>query len=458
MPEPTIVALSTPPGMSALAVIRLSGPESFSIVSGLFSKQSLAECKGNTVHFGQWRDAENQLIDEVLVTVFKAPHSYTGEDIVEISCHGSVFIIRQILESLTSRGAHLAKPGEFTQRAYLNGKMDLSQAEAVADLIASETKASHRFAINQLKGGIRKEMRELRERLVYFLSMIELELDFGEEDVEFADRLEFALLLEEIESRMKVMLDSFRIGQAVRSGIHTVIAGKPNAGKSTLLNSLLGDERSLVSDIPGTTRDTVEERMIIGGILFHFIDTAGLRISEDLVERMGIQRAHQKIREADILIYVFDPGEEDALEVGLALSEWKDGIPYRVVVANKLDLNPDLNERAYKESLPSDISWIALSAKDSGQVKHLKNLLYSLASEGKDLQSLPIAINARHVDILQRAMTQLTEARKLFDDRSETDLLAQAIRRMSYELGGITGEISSEELLGNIFGRFCIGK
>ena len=405
MPEPTIVALSTPPGMSALAVIRLSGPESFSIVSGLFSKQSLAECKGNTVHFGQWRDVENQLIDEVLVTVFKAPHSYTGEDIVEISCHGSVFIIRQILESLTSRGAHLAKPGEFTQRAYLNGKMDLSQAEAVADLIASETKASHRFAINQLKGGIRKEMRELRERLVYFLSMIELELDFGEEDVEFADRLEFALLLEEIESRMKVMLDSFRIGQAVRSGIHTVIAGKPNAGKSTLLNSLLGDERSLVSDIPGTTRDTVEERMIIGGILFHFIDTAGLRISEDLVERMGIQRAHQKIREADILIYVFDPGEED-----------------------------------------------------SGQVEHLKNLLYSLASEGKDLQSLPIAINARHVDILQRAMTQLTEARKLFDDRSETDLLAQAIRRMSYELGGITGEISSEELLGNIFGRFCIGK
>ena len=458
MAAETIVALSTAPGMGAIGVIRLSGPESFRMVLESFTKIEKDDFVPNKVYFGVWKDAQDQDLDEVLVCGFKGPRSYTGEDVVEISCHGSPYIIGQIISQLTQRGAVLAQPGEFTMRAYLNGKMDLSQAEAVADLIASETKAAHRFAVNQLKGGIRREIQALRGRMLHFLSMLELELDFGEEDVEFADRTTLGVLFEEMKLHVQQLLESFQLGQAVRTGIYTVIAGKPNAGKSTLLNCLLGDERALVSDIPGTTRDTVEEKINIHGILFHFIDTAGLRESTDVVEQMGIRRTHDKIRQADILVYVFDPGTTSPQDLNAEIKEWEESIPYLVVVANKSDLYQGFSDMIHREHQSPNVHWVTLSAKNEAKENALTALLYQLAVGGKDLQSQPVAINARHEKILTSVLEILVEAEQLFASRAPTDLLAQAMRRVAYELGGITGEISSDELLGNIFGKFCIGK
>lgn len=455
---PTIVALSTAPGMSAIAVIRMSGERSFFILGKIFSIKNAHHKPFPQVVFGKICDEEGIEIDEVLLTLFKAPHSYTGEDVVEISCHGSVFIIHRILNLLTRLGAELAMPGEFTQRAFLNGKMDLSQAEAVADLIASETEAAHRLAINQLKGGIRNEIAELRSQLLQFQSLIELELDFSEEDVEFADRLQFKKLLAQICKRIQDLLDSFQLGNAIRSGILTVIAGKPNAGKSTLLNLLLNDERALVSDIPGTTRDTIEERLNLRGLLFHFIDTAGLRESDDKIEQLGVLRAKEKIGQADILMYVFDPGELDAISLKKeldALQAYGSGV---IVVVNKIDLYPNTELQSYQSTLPENCRLLTLAARSGFNKEALVNELYQIGTGHRNLESIPFAINARHLKSLQQAMLALRDAERLLVTNEATDLLAQSIRRASYELSEISGEIHTDEILGNIFSKFCIGK
>lgn len=454
----TIVALSTAPGMSAIAVIRMSGNHSFSILKKVFSTKALQFDNTPQIIFGKIRDESGSELDEVLVSLFKAPHSYTGEDVVEISCHGSAFIIQRLLHLLLRQGAELSKPGEFTQRAFLNGKMDLSQAEAVADLIASETEASHRLAINQLKGGIRNEIAELRSQLVQFQSLIELELDFSEEDVEFADRSTFKKLLHQIHLRIQDLLGSFQLGNAIRSGILTVIAGKPNAGKSTLLNLLLNDERALVSDIPGTTRDTIEERATIRGLVFHFIDTAGLRESEDKIEQLGVVRAKEKIKQADILIYVFDPGELDAASLKAEMEALQLYGSKQIIVANKMDVYPDFDRTAYEAVLTKETCFVSLSAKNGSNKKDLEDQLYELATGHRDLQSIPFAINARHLLALDQALQSLREAERLLATHEATDLLAQAIRRTSYELSEISGEIHTDEILGNIFSKFCIGK
>lgn len=456
MNQTNIIALSTAPGIGALSVIRLSGPDVITICSNLFSKD-LAEKESHTLHFGTLNDEEGKVIDEVVVGLFKGPNSFTGEDIVEISCHGSSYIVQQIIALFLRNDVELAKPGEFTMRAFLNGKMDLSQAEAVADLIASQTEGAHRIALTQLRGGVSNQISELRTKLIDFASLIELELDFSEEDVEFADRTKLKELVRQILDVIEQLIGSFALGNAIKNGVNTVIAGRPNAGKSTLLNALLNEERAIVSHIAGTTRDTIEEVLNIEGVAFRLIDTAGIREAHDQIEAIGVERTMEKIEQSAILVYVFDVTELFPEHVWADLAKILTGKTKVIAVANKMDLHPHAQPEDYiSDILPAE-SIITASAKNRMNIEYLKEKLYKIAV-GSDIQSDIVISNARHVDALSKSKERLEAVLNSLDTGITSDFVAMDIRQALYHLGEITGEISSDDLLGNIFGKFCIGK
>lgn len=476
----TIIALSTPPGVGALAVLRLSGPEALSLADRLFrGKKLLSSTQTHTVHYGLLESSEGAILDEVVATVFKGPRSYTGEDVVEISIHGSPFIQQTVLQAFLHIGARLAQPGEYTLRAFMNGRMDLSQAEAVADLIASESETAHRTALQQLRGGVRSEIAELRQQLLDFASLVELELDFSEEDVEFADRSQLRILVSEIRSHIQALLQSFALGNALRNGVSTVIAGRPNAGKSTLLNALLREERAIVSDIPGTTRDTVEEVLNIKGIPFRLVDTAGIREAQDQIEAIGVARTMDKVRNSAVLLYMWDVSAMTLADVHSDLEKLlaEAGDVQYLVLCNKMDRNPYFQpewlvnpaaEGVYpylqtdppaqnKVGLTLD-HLVTLSAKNEQNTEYLKDRLYELVAAGFTRPEATVVTNARHFDALQRADDALAEVLQGLEAGVTGDFVAQDIRRALAYLGEITGEIGVEDLLGNIFGRFCIGK
>jgi tRNA modification GTPase len=464
----TIIAPATAPGIAAISVIRLSGPESISIVSRYFKPSGLESVSANTIHYGRIVDEEGKTLDEIVVSVFRAPRSYTREDIVEISCHGSPYIVEQILALFLRNGMRSANPGEFTMRAFLNGRFDLSQAEAVADLIASDSSASHDLAIKQMKGGFSKEIQELRQELIDFAALIELELDFSEEDVEFADRSRLVNLIHKIQTVIKGLIRSFALGNVIKNGVATVLAGKPNAGKSTLLNALLNEERAIVSEIAGTTRDTIEERLNINGVVFRLIDTAGIRDAQDKIEQTGVQRTYEKLRESALLIYVFDvietnPAElESQLRELLNISNDEDKVsnPIKLIaVANKMDLNPYTNpEDYYVDGLTGKENLIPISAINQMNIEYLKETLYKTVIESDEISDRSIVTNTRHVEALRNADASLEATLQGVKSGMAGDLVAIDLRNALYHLGLITGEIGTEDLLDSIFSRFCIGK
>ena len=441
----TIVALSTPPGMSAIALIRLSGDDAITITNKVFDKDIL-NAKGYSVHYGSIKNGENA-IDDVIATIFRGPKSFTGEDIVEIACHGSTFIQQSIIELLLQNGATMAQAGEFSKRAFFNGKMDLSQTEAIADLIHSTSSAAHQVAMNQMRGGFSNDLKVLREKLIHFASMIELELDFSEEDVEFADRTELHKLVSEVIEHVNKLAQSFKLGNAIKNGVQTVIVGRPNAGKSTLLNGLLNEERAIVSDIPGTTRDTLEESLTINGLEFKLIDTAGIREAKDTIEKLGIERTFEKINQSAIVVYLYDINSTTAEEVEKDLSTLNQNASI-VVIANKADLSQThVIENA-----------ILVSALKKEGVEEVKTALYNtVVEEGFNLEST-IVTNARHYESLIRTNEDLQKVIDGIDTGLSGDFVAMDIRQALHHLGTITGEISTDELLGNIFANFCIGK
>ncbi|MDT8414471.1 MAG: tRNA uridine-5-carboxymethylaminomethyl(34) synthesis GTPase MnmE [Flavobacteriaceae bacterium] len=465
MHQETIVALATPSGAGAIAVIRLSGLDAIAKVSEIFqsvSGKDLLQQKTHTIHLGYIRDKET-VLDQVLVSIFKTPHSYTGEDVVEISCHGSVFIQQQIIQLLLRQGCRMAQAGEFTLWAFLNGKMDLSQAEAVADLIASENQASHQIAIQQMRGGFSQEIGKLREELLNFASLIELELDFSEEDVEFADRTQFKQLLDKIEHILKPLIDSFAVGNVIKNGIPVAIVGEPNVGKSTLLNALLNEERAIVSEIAGTTRDTIEDELVIEGIGFRFIDTAGIRETSDHIEGLGIKRTFEKIEQAQVVIYLLDgqtyktQGSNHIREI----EKIKNKYPHKplVVVINKVDLVSEqdiFNIRTQLEAL--QLSLRSISAKNKTGIEELKSTLISFVNTGALHSDATIVTNTRHYDALQKSLQEIQKVKGGLQSGLTADLMAVDIRQALYHLGEITGQVSNDELLGNIFANFCIGK
>ncbi|MEZ4933042.1 MAG: tRNA uridine-5-carboxymethylaminomethyl(34) synthesis GTPase MnmE [Saprospiraceae bacterium] len=463
----TIVALATPPGVGAIGVIRLAGTDALSIVQKVFQGKNLEKQKSHTLHFGTIKNEEGKILDEVLVSIFKAPHSYTGENIAEVSCHGSPFILNQILELFIQKGARLAQPGEFTMRAFLNGKMDLSQAEAVADLIASTSEGGHSVAMRQMRGGFSNEIQKLRQELLDFASLIELELDFGEEDVEFANRDQLKKTVVKIQSFIHSLILSFKLGNVLKTGVPTVIAGRPNAGKSTLLNALLNEDRAIVSEIAGTTRDTIEETLNIKGVEFRLIDTAGIREATDTIEAIGVEKTMEKVSQAALLVYVFDVGEMKVNEVLADLEKLQNEKMQLLVVCNKMDTNPyfkpeSVGSRQLAVGSPQSAvgSWevITCSAKHGMNVPYLKEKLYDLAISEKISLESPIVTNARHLEALQKAHDSLTDVLNGLETGITSDFVAMDIRRALSHLGEITGEVGVEELLGNIFGRFCIGK
>ena len=441
----TIVALSTPPGMSAIALIRLSGDDAITITNKVFDKDIL-NAKGYSVHYGSIKNGENA-IDDVIATIFRGPKSFTGEDIVEIACHGSTFIQQSIIELLLQNGATMAQAGEFSKRAFFNGKMDLSQTEAIADLIHSTSSAAHQVAMNQMRGGFSNDLKVLREKLIHFASMIELELDFSEEDVEFADRTELHKLVSEVIEHVNKLAQSFKLGNAIKNGVQTVIVGRPNAGKSTLLNGLLNEERAIVSDIPGTTRDTLEESLTINGLEFKLIDTAGIREAKDTIEKLGIERTFEKINQSAIVVYLYDINSTTAEEVEKDLSTLNQNASI-VVIANKADLSQThVIENA-----------ILVSALKKEGIEGVKSALYNtVVEEGFNLEST-IVTNARHYESLIRTNENLQKVIDGIDTGLSGDFVAMDIRQALHHLGTITGEISTDELLGNIFANFCIGK
>lgn len=461
----TIVALATPSGAGAIAVIRLSGLEAIAIASSVFtsiSGKELPKQKTHTVHLGHIKDGE-RVIDEVLATIFKNPNSYTGEDMVEISCHGSNYIQQEIIQLCLRKGCRMARAGEFTLRAFLNGKMDLSQAEAVADLIASDSAASHQLAIQQMRGGFSSEIKKLREELLNFASLIELELDFAEEDVEFANREEFQKLISKITHVLKRLIDSFATGNVLKNGIPVAIVGEPNVGKSTLLNVLLNEDRAIVSEIAGTTRDTIEDEITIGGISFRFIDTAGIRETTDIIEGLGIQKTFQKIEQAQVVVYLFDAekfhpevsGQASKFQVEIETIKNKYPLKNLVIVANKVD---KLSEEGIK-NLQSAISNLQmLSAKTGQGVEDLQHKLLDFVNTGALRNNETIVTNSRHYDALLKALEEIIKVQEGIDAGLSGDLLAIDIRQALYHFGEITGEITNDDLLGNIFANFCIGK
>ncbi|GMT45066.1 MAG: tRNA modification GTPase MnmE [bacterium] len=457
----TICAVATPPGMGAIAIVRISGEKSLEIVLKHFvsknSELSPENIQSHHLYFGEILK-EGKVLDEVLVSYFKAPHSYTGEDAVEISCHGSEYIQQMLLQTIIESGARMAQPGEFTLRAFLNGKMDLTQAEAVADLIASESKAAHRMAIRQMRGGFSEKIAELRKKLVDFASLLELELDFSEEDVEFADRSRFTHLLGEIKKELIRLKESFKMGNVLKKGIPVAIIGKPNVGKSTLLNAILNEEKAIVSEVPGTTRDAIEDTIALEGYSFRFIDTAGLRDSSDVVENMGIEKTYDKINQASLILYVCDISSMNKESMKEVLEEFKTYIHNKnkhfILVANKIDLLAEIPGHL-KELLELETVFVSAKRKENIHllaetlVNHVKN-----DSPGDDI----LINNSRHYEALAHALESIIEIEKGFEDNIPTDLVAIDVRQALYHLGSITGEVTSDDILGNIFGKFCIGK
>lgn len=461
----TIIALSTPPGQGAIGVIRLSGPQSISIVNDAFDAKDLTQVDGYTIHFGKLRDENDKVLDEVLVSVFKAPRSYTKEDVIEISCHGSNYIIEQIIKSFLRRGVRHAQRGEFTLRAFLNGQMDLSQAEAVADLIAANSESSHALAMKQMRGGFSDQIKALRQELIDFAALIELELDFGEEDVEFADRGKLEQLVSKIKEIIKALIDSFHLGNVMKNGVSTVIAGRPNAGKSTLLNALLNEERAIVSDIAGTTRDTIEEGLNINGIQFRLIDTAGIRQAQDQIEQIGVDKTMEKISSSTVVLYVFDVWESKPVDLWDDVDRFLDASQVltsgskKIFVANKMDLNPYTRpEDYYRDGLITADNLITTSALNKMNIEALKTQLYQTVIDHPELMDQTIVTNARHYDALHKSYESLDAVLNGLQSGITGDFIAMDIRQALHHLGEITGEIHTDDLLDSIFGRFCIGK
>lgn len=452
--DDTIVALSTPPGVSAIGVIRLSGKNAISIAGKLFPSKDLNEQKSHTVHVGELKD-NSTVLDEVVLTIFKNPRSYTGEDVVEISAHGSPFILKKIINACVEHGARLARAGEFTQRAFLNGKLDLAQAEAVADLIASNTAASQRTALHSMRGGFSSALKELREQLIKFSALIELELDFSQEDVEFADRKQLYSLIEEMRIAAKKLTDSFHLGNVIKNGVSVAIIGKPNAGKSTLLNRLLNEDRAIVSEIPGTTRDTIEEVINIDGILFRLIDTAGIRRhTSDKIETAGVERSLAKMKQADLVLYIFDVND-DSTDVGSLRSEMDKSQSNYLLVGNKID---ERGETAAMEKFSDFDKIVFISARENMHIDVLRKWMVDSILKGKGLSEDTVITNARHYHALKEVERSLQDIREGLDKKIPGDLLALDIRRCLYYLGEITGEITNDDQLDYIFSRFCIGK
>jgi tRNA modification GTPase len=467
--QETIVALASPSGAGAIAVIRLSGKDALNIAGQVFqsvSGKAISKQKTHTIHLGHIVDGE-KVLDQVLLSIFRNPHSYTGEDVVEISCHGSTYIQQQLIQLLLRKGCRMAQAGEFTLRAFLNGKLDLSQAEAVADLISSDNEASHQVAMQQMRGGFSNEIARLREELLNFASLIELELDFAEEDVEFADRTQFGELLNRIEFVLKRLIDSFAVGNVIKNGIPVAIVGEPNVGKSTLLNALLNEERAIVSDIAGTTRDTIEDELVIGGIGFRFIDTAGIRETKDVVESIGIKKTFEKIEQAQVVLYLVDgcqlsaDGKIEALIVEINKTVNQFPLKPIVVIINKKDLVPAetlamIDSRFTANNQQS--TTIFISAKKKEGIDELKSHLLSFVNTGVLRSNETIVTNTRHYDSLLKALEEIQKVKFGLQSNLSSDLMAIDIKQALYYFGEITGEVTNDELLGNIFSNFCIGK
>ncbi len=466
--QETIVALASPSGAGAIAVIRISGKNAISIAAAVFqsvSGKDITQQKTHTIHLGHIVD-EGKTYDQVLLSIFKGPNSYTGENVIEISCHGSTFIQQQIIQLLLRKGCKMAQAGEFTLRAFLNGKLDLSQAEAVADLIASDNEASHQIAMQQMRGGFSNEIAHLRQELLNFASLIELELDFAEEDVEFADRTQFKELLSRIELVLKRLIDSFAIGNVIKNGIPVAIVGEPNVGKSTLLNALLNEERAIVSEIAGTTRDTIEDELVIGGIGFRFIDTAGIRETKDVVESIGIKKTFEKIEQAQVVLFLIDSLQliiDNENKVKIEIEKIRNQFPQKplIVVINKVDKLNTENRIKLDSQLSTfnyQLSIIEISAKNKEGIDDLKNQLLSFINNGALRNNETIVTNSRHYDSLLKALEEIQKVNFGMQTNLSSDLMAIDIKQALYYFGEITGEVTNDELLGNIFANFCIGK
>jgi tRNA modification GTPase len=462
----SIVALATPSGAGAIAIIRISGDEAIAIGDSVFQSikaKDLTKQKSHTLHLGHIIDNQKTL-DEVLVSIFKGPHSYTGENTIEISCHGSTYIQQQIIQLLLRKGCRMANPGEFTLRAFLNGKLDLSQAEAVADLISSDNEASHQIAMQQMRGGFSNEIAKLREELLNFASLIELELDFAEEDVAFADRTQFHELLNRIEFVLKRLIDSFAVGNVIKNGIPVAIVGEPNVGKSTLLNALLNEERAIVSHIAGTTRDTIEDELVIGGIGFRFIDTAGIRETDDHIESIGIRKTFEKIEQAQVVLYLspLTPkggtlDGDNIKQIQIEIAKIKNQFPQKplIIIGNKKDLFSEDQILNLQSQIPNIL---LISAKQNVGVDELKNQLLSFVNTGALRNNETIVTNTRHYDSLLKALDEIQQVKYGLETNLSSDLMALDIREALYHFGMITGQVTNDELLGNIFANFCIGK
>lgn len=451
-----IAALATAPGVGAIAVIRVSGEGAIDLTNRIFKGKDLTKQPSHTAHFGTLRTREGSLIDEVLVTVFQTPKSFTKEDVTEISCHGSDYIIRQILQRLTQEGVRLARPGEFTQRAFLNGQFDLIQAEAVADLIAADSEASHRAALHQLRGGFSKQLKVLRQQLIDFVALVELELDFGEEDVEFAKRDQLRGLMLDIRRVLRPLIDSFASGNAIKNGVPTVIVGKPNAGKSTLLNTLLNEEKAIVSEIPGTTRDVIEDELFIDGIRFRIIDTAGLRQTTDTIEAIGVERTRQQIEKASVVIYLFDVAETSLEEMRVIEQDLQTRTTPYLLVANKVDKVTTATLTDWQEHFGDKL--VAIQAISGLGIELMKMRLTDFVKGGVTLTDSALVTNARHMEHLTATDEALARAIGGLDSGVTADWLAMDLRIALRHLGELTGEITTDDLLDSIFSRFCIGK
>lgn len=475
MNNDTICALATANSVGALGIIRISGKQTFEILNKCFKGIDLTKVDSHTVHYGFIVEAKeattekqqprnNNYIDEVMVSVFHSPRSFTTENSAEISFHGSPHIAKKILEVLIKCGARMAKAGEFTMRAFMNGRIDLAQAESIADLIASENEASRKLALNQLKGGISKEISDLRTDLLNFTSLVELELDFSEEDVEFADRTALNMLLDKLENQLNSLIKSFQYGNAIKNGVDVAIIGKPNAGKSTLLNALLKEERAIVSDIAGTTRDTIEEVLHIHGTAFRFIDTAGIRETKDTIEAIGVQKAKEKIATAKILLYLFDEMDSTVEEViGFVQEFWREDL-HIILLNNKIDLAEKPKLSVFQQKITSELvpkyisSLLGISAKDQTNIEILKNELISYVENLKSEESNTVITNQRHYESLQKSLESVLRVKEAINQSFHTELLAYELRYALEHLGEISGEFTNDEILGNIFSKFCIGK
>ena len=452
--DDTIVALATPPGIGAIGIIRVSGPNAFTAVNDLFPSKNLQQQASHTLHVGFLKDKDTML-DEVVLSLFKSPRSYTGEDVIEISCHGSPFIQENIMQAITAKGVRVAKPGEFTQRAFLNGKLDLTQAEAVADLIASNTEASRKTALNSMRGGFSSDLHQLREQLIRFSAMIELELDFSQEDVEFADRNALTNLINQLNQSTARLISSFQLGNVIKNGVQVAIISKPNAGKSTLLNTLLNENRAIVSDIAGTTRDTIEEILNIGGVLFRLIDTAGIREHmQDIIESIGVEKSFEKMRAANVVIYLFDVEEVAVTDLQTVVTNFKNEKIQYILIGNKVDGKEVMAQQKFV-CFPGIIF---ISAKENYHIDQLKDALVSRAIQGDINTEATIVTNARHFEALQKLSLALADVKNGLEEKVPGDLLALDIRQCLHYLGTITGQITNEDQLDFIFSKFCIGK